>query len=188
MQIADAQREMRAVHVGGFAGATVSGLLWLVSAALTTWSLPRRGMGFLIIAGAFIFPLAVLLLRALGHRATLSAENGLRGLAMQIAFTIPLAIPVILGATLYRKEWFYPAFMVIVGAHYLPFIFLYGMWQYSVIAAVLICAGIALGLTGLGGLAGGGWFTGAVLLAFAVPLRQVALSETQRGAGAPGVA
>ena len=31
------------------------------------------------------------------------------------------------AAALYETNWFYPAFMVIIGAHYLPFSHLYGM-------------------------------------------------------------
>ena len=49
------------------------------------------------------------------------------------------------AAALHNVNWFYPAFLMIVGAHYLPFIFLYGMWQYGVPAAVMLGAGLGLG-------------------------------------------
>ncbi len=41
-----------------------------------------------------------------------------------MAFTLPLSLPVVGAAALYRLEWFYPAFMVVLGAHYLAFAFL----------------------------------------------------------------
>jgi hypothetical protein len=37
------------------------------------------------------------------------------------------------------------AFMVVVGAHCLPFIHLYGMWQFGVLPGLLIGGGIVIG-------------------------------------------
>ncbi len=101
------------------------------------------------------------------------------GLAMQIAFTIPLTLPVLAGATMYRLDWFYPEFMIIVGAHCLPFIFLYGMWQFGGLAAVLIGAR-AMGLLLKGSFSLGGWFTAGVLLLFAFLGRSIVLKEQDR--------
>ena len=55
-----------------------------------------------------------------------------------------------------------------VGAHYLPFIFLYGMWEFGVLAAALVGGGVALGMNRPEALGTGAWFTGAVLVAFAI--------------------
>ena len=41
------------------------------------------------------------------------------------------------AAALHKPGWFYPASMIIVGAHYLPFVFLYGMKTFAVLAAAL---------------------------------------------------
>jgi hypothetical protein len=86
---------------------------------------------------------------------------------MQAAFIIPLTLPVVGGAALHRLEWFYPATMIVVGAHYLPFITLYGLRHYAVIAGALIAAGLGLGLYGPPVFAAGGWLGGGVLLLFA---------------------
>jgi len=181
MQVEEAQREVRTVYIGGFVGQLVSGALWLLSAALSTWISPARGILALVVGGMLIFPLTMLLLRLSGKQATLSKENPMGGLAMQIAFTIPLTLPVLAGATLYRLDWFYPAFMIIVGAHYLPFIFLYGMWHFGGLAAVLIGAGVTMGMVVKGPFSLGGWFTAAVLLLFALLGRSLALREQARG-------
>ena len=167
MQVSDAQREVRDVYLGGAVGQAVSGLIWLASAACGTWLGPRQGILVLVVGGMFIFPLTQLVLRLGGRPASLGPDNPLRALAMQVAFTVPLALPVIGAATLHRVEWFYPAFLVIVGGHYLPFIFLYGMWQYGVLAALMLAAGVGLGLSGPGGFSLGGWVGGAILLGFA---------------------
>jgi hypothetical protein len=168
MHVADAQREVRTTYLGGAPGGIVSGLLWLVSAACATWGTRPQAIWVLVLGGPLIFPLTQLLLKATGRRASLSHENPFGGLAMQIAFTIPLSLPVIAAATLARPGWFYPGFMVIVGAHYLPFIFLYGMRSFALLAAVLFGGGMVIGMRMSDQFAIGGWFTAAVLLLWGI--------------------
>lgn len=170
MDIQQAQRDVRTTYLGGFAGQLVSGILWIASAAAATWISARTGILVLILAGMLIFPLTQLTLRLMGRRGALPKGHPMNALAMQIAFTVPLAIPVILGATAARQAWFYPAFMVVVGAHYLPFAFLYGMTHFLALAGVLISAGLAIALYLPETLpfATGGWVGGVVLIAFAV--------------------
>ncbi len=166
MLVRDAQQEVRSVFAGGSLGQLVAGSLWLVSAALGTWGSPREAILLLALGGAFIFPVTQLLLRLMGRRSTLGAGNPLGGLAMQIAFTVPLSLPLVGAATIHNLNWFYPACMVVVGAHYLPFVFLYGMWEYAALAALLLGGGIVLGFSLPGHFVAGGWYTGVVLLVF----------------------
>jgi hypothetical protein len=180
MLVADAQREVRLTFLGGFPGQMVSGVLWLLSASLGAAGRIRLAMLVLAVGGAFIFPLTMLLLRAMGRRASLSAANPFGGLAMQIAFTIPASLPLVGAATLHHQEWFYPAFMVVVGAHYLPFVFLYGMWSFAVLAALLIGSGVRIGLTMPAGFSTGGWLTGALLLLFAFVGLAIARREERK--------
>jgi uncharacterized protein DUF7010 len=180
MHVEEAQREVRTVYVGGFVGQLVSSGLWFLSAALSTWISPGKGMLALVVGGMLIFPLTLLVLHLAGKKAKLSQENPMGSLAMQIAFTIPFTLPVVAGATLYRQDWFYPALMIIVGAHYLPFIFLYGMWHFGGLAAILMGAGMVMGLTLKGHFSLGGWFTAAVLLVFAFVGRSVVMKEQLR--------
>jgi hypothetical protein len=167
MLVRDAQREVRSVFFGGAIGQLVSGVLWAGSAALGTWGSKRQAILFLVFGGMFIYPAMQLVLRLMGRQASLAKENPLSGLAMQIAFTVPLSLPLIGAATMHNVAWFYPAFMVVVGAHYLPFIFLYGMWEYAVLAALLLGGGVALGMRMPHDFIIGGWYTAAVLLLFA---------------------
>ena len=177
MEVADAQREVRSVFMGGFVGQLVSSGLWFLAAALGTWVSPSRAILALVVGGVFIFPLTQLLLKAMGRRASLSAENPMGQLAMQVAFMVPLNLPVVAAATLHRLDWFFPACMLIVGTHYLPFCFLYGMWQFGGLAAVLIGAGVTMGLYVPVGFSAGGWFTAGVLLLFAFVGRSVVRRE-----------
>ena len=167
MTLDDLQRDVRTVFLGGFAGQLVSGAIWLLSAALATWSSPRPAIIALLVGGFFIFPLTMLTLRLMGRRPSLPPGHPMNGLAMQVAFTVPLNLPLVGAATLYRLDWFYPAAMIVVGTHYLPFIFLYGMWQFGVLAGTLIAGGLAIGLYGGGMFSLGAWVTAVALLVFA---------------------
>lgn len=184
MLVRDAQRESRSVFLGGSVGQAVSGTLWALSAAMGTWSTHRRAILVLVIGGMFIFPVTQLVLRALGRRSGLSPGNPLTGLAMQIAFTVPLTLPVVGAATLHNVNWFYPACMIIVGAHYLPFIFLYGMIEFGGLAALLLGGGVYLGLRMPHDFVLGGWFTAAVLFLFAAIARGAAARADRRAASA----
>jgi hypothetical protein len=177
MQIADAQKDVRTVFLGGFPGQLVSSVIWFASAATLSWYSFRAGVAVLVFGGMFIFLLEQLLLRLMGRPHCLPKGHPMNGLAMQIVFTVPLSIPLVLAAAIHRHAWFYPAFMIVVGCHYLPFIFLYGMWQFGVLAALLIGSGLLIGLYLPTAFALGGWLTAAILLVFAFVGRRVALSE-----------
>jgi hypothetical protein len=168
MKVQAAQREVRQVFLGGAMGQLVSALLWLASAVLATWGTPRQAIVVLIVGGFFIFPATQAGLRLLGRRASLSPENPLGALGLQVAFTLPLSLPVVAGATLYKLNWFYPAFMIVLGAHYLPFVFLYGMRMFAVLCALLVGAGVAIGLHGSEWFSLGAWITTATLGVFAL--------------------
>lgn len=167
MHVVEAQREVRRVFRGGFMGQLVSALLWLTSAAVSTYGTPRSGIIVLVAGGFFIFPLTMLGLRLLGGPWKLRPENPLNGLGMQVAFVLPLCLPLVAAATLYRLEWFYPAFMILLGAHYLPFVFLYGMRMFAVLSVGLVALGVVLARSREVPLAAPAWITGLILLAFA---------------------
>src|SRR5262249_21393280 len=122
----------------------------------------------LVLGGPLLFPTTQLVLRLMGRRASLGAGNPFGQLATQVAFTIPVMFPVAVAAALHRHDWFYPACMVVVGAHYLPFIFLYGMWEFGALAGALVAGGLLLGLYGPASFTLGGWLTAACLVVFGV--------------------
>jgi hypothetical protein len=177
VRIEDAQWEMRTRYVGGFYGQLVSGLLWLVSASLAQWSELRAAIIALVLGGFFIFPVTELLLRMAGARTSLSETNSLRSLGWQVAFVLPLSMPLLIPVGAYRLTWFYPGMMVLLGAHYLPFAFLYGMRMFTVLAALLTGGGLMIAMYRSSSLSIGAWYTGLVLLIFAVVGRMVVEHE-----------
>ena len=134
----------------------------------------------LVVGGMFIFPLTQLLLRLMGRPASLPKGHPMNGLAIQIAFSLPLILPLIFAATAYHRTWFYPAFMIALGAHYLPFMFLYGMWQFGALAASLISCGLAIGIYFPCVFSLGGWLTAFMPVVFAFAGRSVALARRER--------
>lgn len=145
MDIAQAQADVRRVYRGGAYGAFLSGAIWLIAAAVTTWHSPTAGALALFFGGMLIFPLLTLLLRLLGGESALPKGHPMIALAMQTAFVVPIALVVALWLLPIAPELFPAAALVIVGAHYLPFVFLYGRREYWVFAAVSITAGVVVG-------------------------------------------
>jgi hypothetical protein len=182
MNIIEAQREMRTRFLGGFYGQLVSGILWLVSAILATWSSPRAAITTLVAGGFFIFPVTELLIRVGGGKRALSAANSLYYLGMQAAFVLPLSMPLLLPVGRYYLNWFYPALTILLGAHYCPFVFLYGMRMFAVLAALLVGGGMVIALYLSSGFSVSAWYTGAILLVFAVVGRAIVQHELRQGA------
>lgn len=181
MLVKDAQKEVRTVFVGGFWGQIVSSTIWLVSAALATWVTPRAAIIELALCGFFIFPLTQLLLRLSGGPVSLSRENPMGFLGMQIAFTVPIGMLLLVPVAEFRLNWFYPALLIIVGAHYLPFTFLYGMRMFIPLAAILIGGGTVIALYFSGTFSLGAWFGGLTLVLFAGIGRALVMKELRTG-------
>lgn len=177
MHIIDAQREMRSAFLGGFAGQLVSGLIWLGASAISLWVAPLYGMAVLFFGSMLIFPLTQLIVRWMGRPGKTSPGNGLWPLGSQIAFTVPLNFLLVGAATLYRETWFFPAAMIVIGSHYLPFITLYGMRMFGLLAAVLVAGGFVMGMYAPSIFSLGGWLTGILLIIFAFAGRQIVLNE-----------
>lgn len=171
--ISDAQRDVRKTFLGGFPGHLATAFIWLVSATLATWGSHRAAILALTVGGMFIFPLTQIFLRMMGLPASLPKGHPMNTVARQTAFIVPLCMPLIAATTLYRLDWFYPAFMIVVGAHYLPFSHLYGMWQYEVLGAMLIGAGLAVGLW-VPIFSVGAWISATLFLGYAFVARRAA--------------
>jgi len=174
MEITQAQKDVRQTFIGGFVGQLVSAALWGASAAACTWHSFRMGEIILVLGGFFIFPLTQLLLRLAGHAYALPKGHPMNALGIQVAFTVGLAVPVMIGIAALHPAWFYPACMILVGAHYLPFVFMYGMPQFAGLCAALVAGGVAIGMYVPRPLSIGAWLTAAILFLFAFVGRHVA--------------
>ncbi len=87
---------------------------------------------------------------------------------MQIAFVLPLSMPLLVLAVVFRPSWFYPGAMILVGAHYLPFATLYGQKSFLALGALLVSLGVCIAMYMPNSISAGAWATTLVLLVFAV--------------------
>jgi hypothetical protein len=177
MLVQDAQRDVRTVFVGGFWGQLVSSAVWLTSAALGFWVSPRAAIIAAVAGGFFIFPLTKLFLRLSGGRSS-TRGNPLNDLGMQVAFTLPLTMLLLVPVAQFDLNLFYPALLILVGAHYLPFAFLYGMRAFMFLAAILVSSGIVIAHFSRS-FSLGGWIGGLTLFVFAWILRAIVRQEAR---------
>lgn len=141
--LAEAQSELRFAYRSASIGQIYSGLVWLVSAAAWTIISTTAGVVALLAGGFLIYPVTTLLSRAFGNPGAVSATNPLREASLTIPAVGVLTIPVAGAAGFVDIGWFYPAFMVVMGAHYLPFSHLYGMPVFMPLGGAMWIMGIA---------------------------------------------
>jgi len=177
MDIQDAQREVRSVYIGGFWGQLLYSILWLTSAALGTWVTPRASILTIVVGGFFIFPLMQMLLRLSGRPARVSKENSFHWLGMQVAFVLPFSMLLLVPIGHYDVNLFFPALIILLGAHYLPFATSYGMRMFLFLAGILLAEGVLLAYYFSRTFSLGAWIAGLTLFVFAWIGRSIASGE-----------
>ncbi len=168
MDVRAAQADVRAVYRRGSVGQVVTGFVWAVAAAAALFGAGVIAPLILFFGGMLIFPLTTLGLMLLGGPAELEKGHPSASLAFQLAMQVPLGLLVALLLWMSVPELFFPAAMVIVGGHYLPFTSLYGMREYTVLGCVLIAGGVAVGFGAPGLHAVAAAATSVVLVGFGV--------------------
>lgn len=141
MNIAEAQRDMRYAYYGGAPGLLASATAWLVAGLFAAVSSPGAAVAALLVGGMLIYPLAVLLAKALGRPGSHTPGNPLGALALEGTFSLLLAIPLAYVVSRYRVAWFFPAMLLLIGGRYLTFATLYGMRLYWACGAALALVG-----------------------------------------------
>jgi hypothetical protein len=68
--------------------------------------------------------------------------------------------------------------MILLGAHYIPFVFLYDMLLFAFLAAILIGGGVCIAMFGANTFSTGAWITGMVLVLFAFLGRKYGRTES----------
>jgi len=125
-------------------------------------------MLILLAGGMFIHPVSMGVSRLLGL-PPVDDSGGLPLLNTWLALMIPLCIPLVFMAVAGgRSHLFYPAFAVIIGAHWLPFTYLYRMNTFAVFAGVFVATGILFGFVFTGSFALPGFVVGIELVVFSV--------------------
>lgn len=166
--LSEAQAEVRTAYRHGSVGQAYSGIVWLVSAAVWSGGSRSVAIAVLMAGGFFIYPVTTSICRMLGSAGTIPSANPLRTAGVAIPLVGPLMIPLVAAAALFDIRWFYPAFMIAMGAHYLPFAVLYGMRQFLYLGTSMWVAGVLIGWVVPDVAALGAWSTGIALVLFSI--------------------
>ncbi|MDX1469475.1 MAG: hypothetical protein R3258_09035 [Acidimicrobiia bacterium] len=163
-----AQSEIRHAYRSASVGQIYAGLTWVASATAWTIITPTAGILVLLIGGFFIYPITAGVSRLLGNPGVIPSTNPLREAGITIPLVGVLGIPVAGAAALHNIDWFFPAFMIVMGAHYLPFSHLYGMRVFLPLGGAMWLVGLAIGLWAPDLSVIGAWLTGAALVAVGI--------------------
>lgn len=163
----DNHKEIRQSYLGGFSILLIEGFFWLLAGILWNYVSYKAGILLIIISGTFFYPISQLL-QVILKRPKIRKDNPLNLLFTQISFIIPFSFPLIFMLTKENVNLFFPALTVIIGAHYLPFVYAYRMNIYWVIASLLVAGGSIFGFIVPVIMSYCAYYTGLILLLFAI--------------------
>src|SRR5205814_5734239 len=99
--------------------------------------------------------------------AAVGTTDGIASLGRQVAFVLPFSMLLLVPVGFCRLNWFFPALMILLGAHYLPFATLYGMRMFLFLAGILIAMGYVIAHWFSGTFSLAAWLGGLTLFVFA---------------------
>jgi len=110
----------------------------------------------------------------------MSKNNDLAKLFPLLSFTIPLSIPIVYMACQHNINWFFPAFAILIGAHYLPFAWAYKMPTFIILGSLIIINGCisAYFFSDIFDLAA--YLTGGLIVIFGISHFLLVISEIKR--------
>lgn len=168
--------EIRHSYLGGFSILLVEGFIWIIAGIFWNFISFKIGILIIIIGGTFFYPLGQLLQLIL-KRPKIRKENPLNLLFTQIGLIIPFSFPLIFLLTRENVNLFFPALTIIIGAHYLPFVYAYNLKTYWILAAFLVIGGSFFGFMMLNNFAYCAYYTGTMLILFAILNRYLTKKE-----------
>ena len=134
------QQEMRHAHYDGAPGVVVSGLVW-IAATLVCYQLGiDKAVWTLLIGGVFIYPISLVVTKAIGRPAKTSKDNALNQLGMASTIWLILCCAMAYGLFVLKSSLFFPAMMATIGSRYLIFASIYGRSIFWVMGVSLIVA------------------------------------------------
>jgi len=144
MQFIEAQRDMREAYMLGIPGMATSALVWFMAGVVALHFSNQAAVLALFGGGALIFPISVLICKALGRSGKHGKGNPLGASALEGTGWFILCLPLAYGVFLANPRWFFPAMLLVIGGRYLSFKTLYGLRLYWACGATLALAAYAL--------------------------------------------
>jgi hypothetical protein len=163
----DYHKEIRQSYLGGFSILLIEGFFWILAGILWNFVSFRIGILAIIISGTFFYPISQLF-QIILRRPKIRKENPINLLFTQIGLIIPFSFPLIFLLTKENVNLFLPALTIIIGAHYLPFIYAYKLRTYWILAPLLVTGGSLFGFIMPDHIYYCAYYTGSILLLFAI--------------------
>jgi len=175
----DYHTEIRHSYLGGFSILLVEGFIWILAGILWNFLSFKIGILVIIIGGTFFYPLGQLVQLIL-KRSKIRKENPLNLLFTQIGLIIPFSFPLIFLLTKENVNLFFPALTIIIGAHYLPFVYAYKLKIYWILASLLVIGGSFFGFMMQDNFDYCAYYTGVMLFLFAILNRYLTKKEIEK--------
>ena len=160
--------EFRFTYLGAAPHSMTVGTLWILSGIISKFTSIGFTILFFFFATAVNFPIGEFVRKLMKVPYSMNKDNNLAKLFPWLSFTIPLSIPLIYMACQYNINYFFPAFTILVGAHYLPFVWAYKMPTFAILSILLVFTGsyIAIYFNNVFDLAA--YTTGAIIIIFGI--------------------
>ena len=142
MQLSEAQADLRRAYVDGGPGTVISGLVWIIAAMAQARAGVGTGFAVLFFGGMLIFPLSLVVNRALLGRTADSPENPFGRLVLESTFAM---IGGLFAAWLFLRHdpaLVMPLAALAVGAHYFAFRTAYGLTVFWGLGAVIVAMSV----------------------------------------------
>ncbi len=163
----DYHKEIRHSYLGGFSILMVEGFFWILAGLLGNLISSKIGIVVIVVGGTFFYPLGQLV-QFLLKRPKIRKENTLSALFTQIGLMIPFSFPLVFMLTRENVNLFFPALTIIVGIHFLPFVYAYKMKTYWALASLLVIGGSYFGFMMPDNFDYCAYYTGGILILFAI--------------------
>ncbi|OFX24682.1 MAG: hypothetical protein A2041_14950 [Bacteroidetes bacterium GWA2_31_9b] len=138
-------KEFRQTYLGAAPHSLTVGSLWIISGIVTNYTSTIFAILFFFFATAVNFPIGEMVRKLMKIEYRMNKDNNLDNLFTWLSLTIPLSIPLVFMACQNNMNWFFPAFTVLVGAHYLPFVWAYQMPTFGILGILMVVSGSIIG-------------------------------------------
>jgi hypothetical protein len=165
--LTDHVSDMRLTYLGAVPHTLFTAMIWLMAGILGDFFSVSSAIIFFIVGGTFIFVGGELLRKLMKAPNLIQKENNLKQFFILLAFTVPLSYPLIYFVAKSDINLFFPAFTILIGAHYLPFVYGYRMKTFGVLSIILVSIGTLTGISIRTDFSTPAYLTGVTLLVFA---------------------
>jgi hypothetical protein len=134
----DQHKEFRLTYMAAAPHSFYTGIAWITSAVLSETVSKGSAILFFILSLSMTFPVGEWFRKFFQPVNFISDSNRLGQLFMLSAFTIPACYPLVYFLCKANLNYFFPAFSILVGAHYLIFVYAYGRKIFLLLAIAMI--------------------------------------------------